>query len=60
MTTDIRRMSREDLDELNKLGELYRGLRKPLSLAAAHSSAEPIASDSESMPTAAVQMDLFS
>jgi hypothetical protein len=35
-------------------------LRKPLSLAPAHSSAEPIASDLESMPTAAVQMDLFS
>ena len=60
MTTDIRRMSREDLDELNKLGEPSRALRKALPLAPAHSSAEPIASGSESMPTAAVQMDLFS
>jgi len=53
-------MSREDLDELNKLGEPSRALRKALPLAPAHSSAEPIASGSESMPTAAVQMDLFS
>jgi len=56
---DIRRCSKEELDELNRLGREYRERNKPVQSAEPHQECRAILRDMSQEPTIGEQMDLL-